>query len=258
MLDELRALRPELVRGNEHRGRGNEAAHGDIGFVDDAPELARIQRHDLIDRELVLPQRLLLVLVVIEVGAGQDADRVGLACDHVGDRVSDLLAHVVTRHAETHRNEREVVAEELLEKWELNFEGMFACVCARVIGEQLRLRHQRGCQSGVDRDVAERCAPRAVSIDRGEVSVAGVIRTEDDESLRQLREAVKRRGDVTAVHQSRVRDDRADEMLLRCGLRIFRETSVDLRAEALWIQLVERSRNRGRTRHHPYLGKLGE
>jgi hypothetical protein len=135
---------------------------------------------------------------------------------------------------------------------------MFASVRTRVIREQLRLRHQGSGEFGVDRDVTEGRAPRSVSIERGEVSVAGVIRAEDDESLRQLRETVKRRGDVTAVHQSRVRDDRADEILLRSGFRIFGKTRRDLRAQALGIELVKRSRNCGRPRHHPYLGKLGE
>ena len=63
----------------------------------------------------------------------------------------------------------------------------------------------------------------AFAIDRGEVPEAGVIRAEDDEPPRQLGHRVERRRDVAAVHQPRMRHDRADEPLLRLRLAVFGE-----------------------------------
>ena len=99
-------------------------------------------------------------------------------------------------------------------------------------------------------DAAERRAPLTVAIDGGEVSEAGVIRAEDDEASRQLGGRIERRGDVAAVHQSRVRNDRADEALLRFRLRILGDAGRNLRREALRRPLVERAGDGGRADFH--------
>jgi len=67
------------------------------------------------------------------------------------------------------------------------------------------------------------------------------------------------RGDVTAVHEARVRNDCADETLFRVRLRILRETLLNLRVQPLRIAFVKRSCDRRLPHDHPgHLGKLGE
>ena len=97
---------------------------------------------DFVDRELVFAQRRALVFVVIEVGAGQDADRLLLVFQHGGDGAPDLLRVVVAMRAEADRDEREI-AEEVLEKGQLHFQRVLARMRPRVLGEERRLRHQR-------------------------------------------------------------------------------------------------------------------
>src|SRR6185295_10965167 len=82
------------------------------------------------------------------------------------------------------------------------------------------------------------------------MSRAGVIRTEDHEPPRQIRQAVKRGGDVTAVHESRVRNDRADESFLRDRHEIRGEAFFDLSAQPGGAPFVETSGDGGQARVH--------
>ena len=111
MLDEPRVTGAELIRGDEHRRRRDEAAHRYVVFVDHAPELLRIPRKDLIDRELVLSQRRLLILVVIEIRAGQDGD-VPLVFQNFRDRATHFFRVVEAMRSQADGNEGEGVAEE--------------------------------------------------------------------------------------------------------------------------------------------------
>ena len=152
--------------------------------------------------------------------------------------------------AEADRDEGEI-AHEVLQERELHLERVLAGVRSGVFGEQLRALHERVRQRRVYAHVAQRRAPRALAVDCGEMSEAGVIRAEDDEALRQFRREVERRGDVAAVHQPRMRHDAADETFLRRGSWIGGHAGCHLIAEAIGARLVERAGDGGRADFHP-------
>src|SRR5207302_2268758 len=54
VLEQRCLFRAELLRGDEHRRGGDEAAHGDVELFHDRSEFARINAQHLVDRELVL------------------------------------------------------------------------------------------------------------------------------------------------------------------------------------------------------------
>src|SRR5213075_77150 len=94
--------------------------------------------------------------------------------------------------------------------------------------------------------VAEWRVPCPTLVDGREVTGAGVIRAEYDETPRQLRKLVERRRDVAAVHQARVRHDAAEKPRLRIGNGIGAEAGRDLCLQAVGRAFAERTGTGGR------------
>src|SRR5207253_1326238 len=126
-----------------------------------------------------------------------------------------------------------------LQKRKLNLERMLLRVRPPVVAEDASLLHQCLGQRRIDRHISERRLPLALAVDGGRMTIAGVIGAENDESPGQFGLRVERGSNMSAVHEARVRHDRADEELFRLRLRIRGKARVDLRAQAVGRRFIE-------------------
>jgi hypothetical protein len=186
---------------------------------------------------------------VVEIGAGQDADRLRLRVHHISNRAADFLAHLVSRSAEADRDERKL-SQKTLEERQLDLERVLACMGGVVLAEKSGLRDERVREDAVDRDFSKRGTPRSLAVYGRKVPEPCVIGAENDETLRERCRSIERRGHMTAVHQPCMRNHTADERLPLRRSGILGETGVDLGRKPRRFRFIEAAGDGGMADGH--------
>ena len=150
-------LRIHYFQSGEHGHGWAQSAHGDFFFATDVEQSARIEVEDLFDSQMVFSARGGVVLIMIEIGSGEQKHfrRSG---KNARERFSDGGKPVKLNRAKCDGNEREARIKNL-QKWQLDFKRMFAFVSDRIFAQQRAgMGNFRG-EFGIDRHIAERSAP---------------------------------------------------------------------------------------------------
>ena len=157
VLDEFGVVRINYLQSDQHRNGRAQAAHGDFFFPTDLEESARIEVEDLFDSQMVFSARGGVVLIMIEIGSGEQK-YFRFSGKNAPERFSDGGKLVKLNSAKCDGHEREARIK-YLQKWQLDFKRMFAFVSDRIFAQQRAGKGNFRGELGVDRHIAERSAP---------------------------------------------------------------------------------------------------
>src|SRR5258708_17071913 len=157
VFDEFGVVRLNYLQSDQHRNGRAQAAHGDFFFATDLEESARIEAKDLFDSQMVFSARGGVVLIMIEIGSGEQK-HLRRSGKNAPERFSDGGKLVKLNRAKCDGHEREARIK-YLQKWQLDFKRMFALVRDRIFAQQRARQGDFRGEFGVDRHIAERSAP---------------------------------------------------------------------------------------------------
>ena len=117
-------------QSGQHGNCRAQSAHGDFFSATGIEKSARIEVEDFFDGQMVFPARSSVVLIMIEIGSGEQKHfrRSG---KNVPERLADGYKLIKLKGAKCDGNKPKARIEHL-QKWQLDFKRMFAFVSDRV------------------------------------------------------------------------------------------------------------------------------
>lgn len=247
VLDEFGVVRTNYFQSGQHRNGRAQAAHGDFFFATDIEESARIEVEDLFDSQMVFSARGGVVLIMIEIGSGEQKHfrRSG---KNVAERFADGYQLIKLNGAQCDGNKREARIE-YLQKRQLDFQRMFAFMRDRIFAQQrARMGHFRG-QFGVDWRIAEWSAPSTCGQDRGFRALGKMAHAQNDDAFRKRYALINGAGDMPRIcvacmgHETSAAGD-----FFRCVFRL--SETLNLLRELLRIFGIKRASDCGKAKHN--------